>query len=68
MFSASCNDCQRPIAGDDNHFFIPNFVIIDAKRKGDAHNLHFCNKDCLLSWVVKSGSRPQIITPNGPAQ
>lgn len=54
-----CSDCDKPLT-DKPMVGIPQIIIREKEKQGNATNLHFCDHKCLSSWVVKNTNRPVI--------
>jgi len=62
-----CDECKKPLAEAKEIIAVSEIVFCEDKgQPRGQRGLHFCDKDCLRSWVVKNANRPNIVSLANP--
>lgn len=66
-----CDDCKASL-DNEPRIMIPQMILVNKLHQGQVQGLHFCDRKCLNSWLIKhenmppNSGQPQILRgPNG---
>ena len=61
MLSPQCDECKKPLELSTKMISVPDLTFLSKTEQSRGYrNLHFCDGDCLRSWMVKNESKSVI--------